>query len=101
MSRCKDVNQLFIKNDSECCDKITHVVWTEVLNCPLTTVHECQESNVKKNAPFYLLHSDAETIIKLTFYMKNLTINKTKCARWRNALEEGITDERGGGGGRF
>ena len=41
LSRCKDANQLFIENDSEGCDEINNVVWTEVFDCPLTTVHEC------------------------------------------------------------
>ena len=41
LARCKDANQLFIENDSEGCDEITNVVWTEVFDCPLTTVHEC------------------------------------------------------------
>ena len=29
LSRCKDANQLLIKNDSEDCDEINNVVWTE------------------------------------------------------------------------
>ena len=41
LSRYKDANQLFIESDSEGCDEITNVVWTEVFDCPLTTVHEC------------------------------------------------------------
>ena len=41
LSRCKDANQLFIENDFEGCDEITNVVWTEIFDCPLTTVHEC------------------------------------------------------------
>ena len=54
---------------------------------------------LKKNSPFYLLHSGVETIIKFTYHMKNWTINKTNWARWRIRLEEEISDRGGGGGG--
>ena len=39
-----------------------------------------------------------ETIIKFAYHMKNSTINKTKCARGRDSLEEGIAKRAGGGG---